>query len=91
MSLILFSMVMLSTIFILIFGFWWDSSAPFKVHLSALVTIFAAAVSAFMVVSVYPRLQRRLQLQTPNKLDSVAWGQDISSKTVVASRGGRWL
>ena len=80
MSLILFSMVMLSTIFILIFGFWWDSSAPFKVHLSVLVTIFATAVSAFMVVSVYPRLQRRLRLQTPNKLDSVAWGQDISSK-----------
>jgi PAS domain S-box-containing protein len=80
MSLILFSMVMLTSIFTLIFGFWWDSSAPFKVHLAILITILASAVTAFMVISVYPRLQRRLQLHTPNKLDSVAWGQDISTK-----------
>lgn len=80
MSLILFSMVMLSTIFMLIFGFWWDSSAPFKVHLAVLASTLAAVISAIMVISIYPRLQRRLRLQAPNRLDNLNWGQDISAK-----------
>ena len=80
MSLILFSMVMLSTLFTLIFGFWWNSSAPFKVHLALLVTVLAAVITAFIVVSIYPRIRKRLQGEQHSKLDEITWGQDISSK-----------
>jgi PAS domain S-box-containing protein len=80
MSLILFSMVMLSTLFSIIFGFWWDSSAPFNVHVAALATILTATVSAIIVLSVYPRLRYKLSQNTGSKLDDIDWGKDISSK-----------
>ncbi len=80
MSLILFSMVLLSTVYALIFFFWWHSSAPLTVHLSVLATVLIAALSILIVVSIYPHIQRQQRKQSPSKMDKLTWGQDISNK-----------
>lgn len=81
MSLLLFCLVMLSGIFALVFGFWWDSTAPFKVHISALASVLAVFLSAILIINIYPRVQRRTMAADKNsKLDNVAWGHDISTK-----------
>lgn len=81
MSLLLFCLVMLSGIFALVFGFWWDSTAPFKVHISVLASILAVFLSAILIINIYPRVQRRsLAGNKDTKLDNVVWGQDISTK-----------
>jgi len=81
MSLLLFCLVMLSAIFALVFGFWWDSTAPFKVHISALASILAVFLSAILVINIYPRVQRRAMAADQNKkMDNVVWGHDISTK-----------
>lgn len=81
MSLILFCLVMLSVLFALVFGFWWDSSAPFKVHISILASALAVFLSAILIINIYPRIQRRaLASEKHKKLDNAAWGQDISTK-----------
>lgn len=81
MTLLLFCLVMLSGIFAMVFGFWWDSTAPFKVHLSLLASVLAVFLSALLIINIYPRVQRRsLSANQPNKLDHVGWGHDISTK-----------
>lgn len=81
MTLLLFCLVMLSGIFALVFGFWWDSTAPFKVHISALASVLAVFLSAILIINIYPRVQRRsLAANQNSKLDNVAWGHDISTK-----------
>lgn len=80
MNIILFSLVMLSSIFVLVLGFWWDSTAPFKVHISTLAAVLAMFLSAILAMTLYPRLKRRPQSQSPIAFDDVIWGQDLSSK-----------
>ena len=80
MNIILFSLVMLSSIFVLVLGFWWDSTAPFKVHISTLAAVLAMFLSATLAMTLYPRLKRRPQPQSPIAFDDVIWGQDLSSK-----------
>jgi hypothetical protein len=50
MSLYVFSMVVLSLIYMLVFGVWWDGSAPFKVHLSVLAVAMTAKEKAMVLV-----------------------------------------
>jgi len=81
MTLLLFCLVMLSGIFAMVFGFWWDSTAPFKVHVSMLASVLAVFLSALLIINIYPRVQRRsLSANQPSKLDHVGWGHDISTK-----------
>lgn len=81
MNLILFCLVMLSALFALVFGFWWDSTAPFKAHISVLASVLAVFLSTILIINIYPRIQRRSLASEQNKqLDNVAWGQDISTK-----------
>lgn len=81
MNLLLFSIVMLSTCFTVILGFWWDSAAPFKIHLSALGVLLALLVSIILIITVSPLVSRRFSDAMKGKnFDSGAWGHDISNK-----------
>ncbi|MDR2874447.1 MAG: PAS domain-containing protein [Methylobacillus sp.] len=80
MSLYIFSIILLSLVFMLIFGTWWDSSAPFKIHVAALITVMAALLSTFVMVSIYPILSLRLPSGLRKKqLDNITWGRDVSA------------
>ncbi|MAX52458.1 MAG: histidine kinase [Methylophaga sp.] len=81
MNIILFSLIMLSSMFVLVLGFWWDSTAPFKVHISTIAAVLAMFLSATLAMTLYPKLKRRFQSeQSPIAFDDAAWGQDLSSK-----------
>ncbi len=72
---------MLSALFSLVLGLWWDSSASYKAHIAIIITLFAITLSSVLIIHIYPTLKRRIQLSKQNKqLDEVAWGQDISTK-----------
>ncbi len=81
MNLILFSIVLLSACFTVILGFWWDPTAPFKIHLSAFGVILILLVSIILILTVYPLINRRYNAAIKEKkFDSGAWGHDISNK-----------
>jgi PAS domain S-box-containing protein len=72
---------MLSALFSLVLGLWWDSSESYKAHIAILITTLAVIISSVLVIHIYPTLKRRSQLAKRNKqFDEIAWGQDISTK-----------
>ena len=80
MSLYVFSMVVLSLVFMMVFGVWWDGSAPFKVHLASLVVAMTVILSGILMIALYPILTARSPSGLQKKsFDSVTWGRDISS------------
>lgn len=82
MSLYVFCMVVLSLIYILVFGVWWDGSAPFKVHLSALAVAMTTTFSGILMIAIYPILSRKSPppLEKPDFDKNIKWGRDISNK-----------
>lgn len=80
MSLYIFSMVVLSMVFMLVFSTWWDGSAPFKIHLAALVAAMATVLSSILMIAIYPILTSRVASGQKNKqLDNITWGRDVSA------------
>lgn len=80
MSLYIFSMAVLSLVFMLVFGTWWDGSAPFKIHVASLFAILAVLLSAMLMIAVYPILTTRITNgQKKKELDNITWGRDVSA------------
>lgn len=64
----------------MVFGVWWDGSAPFKAHLAALAVAMTAILSGILLIAVYPIVTARTHSGLKKKsFDSVTWGSDISS------------
>jgi len=81
MSLYVFSTLVLSLIFMLVFGNWWNGIAPFKVHLSLLAVVVITMMCVTLLIALYPILNSRpLFGRRSHKLDKAAWGSDVSSK-----------
>lgn len=79
MSLFVFSTVVLSIIFMLVFNTWWVGSAPFKMHLSALIIATITVLSIFLMIAIYPILTRRASYsQKPASLDKTSWANEVS-------------
>ncbi len=79
MSLFVFSTVVLSSIFMLVFNTWWVSSAPFKMHLSALIISTITVLSIILMIAIYPILTRRASYsQKPASLDKSSWANEVS-------------
>lgn len=81
MSLYVFSTLVLSLVFMLVFGSWWGDNAPFKVHLAALAVASTTMLCVTLLITLYPMLTSRAALNRRSpKLDKAAWGGDVSSK-----------
>lgn len=81
MSLYVFSTLVLSLVFVLVFGNWWSDIAPFKVHLALLAIVAITMLCITLLIALYPLLHAHpLFKRRPNKLDKTAWGGDVSSK-----------
>ena len=79
MSLFVFSTVVLSIIFMLVFNTWWVGSAPFKMHLSALIIATITVLSIILMIAIYPILTRRASYsQKPASLDKTSWANEVS-------------
>src|SRR5450830_384067 len=80
MSLYVFSTVVLSLVFMLVFSSWWVAGAPFSVHLSALLIAVITALSIMTLVALYPTLLKRsASKRLPAKLNETSWANDVSS------------
>jgi PAS domain S-box-containing protein len=74
-------MATLSTIFMVIFGMWWDNNAPFTVHMTALIMFIVTIFSLILLITVYPILRPRFSANTKNNtIDNLSWCNDASSK-----------
>lgn len=79
MSLYVFCMVVLSVVFMLVFGVWWDGNAPFKVHLAALAVAITTILSGILMIAIYPIFSSRSSSGLKKSgFDAVTWGSDIS-------------
>ena len=80
MSLYVFSTAVLSIVFMMVFGSWWVESAPFRVHLSALVMVAITVLSIILMIAVYPTFKRHNKAKRHrNKIDSMTWAADVSA------------
>ncbi len=80
MSLYVFSTVVLSIIYMLVFNTWWVDNAHFTIHLSALLIAAITVLSVIMLIVIYPILTRR----SSNKrklanLDKANWANEVSN------------
>lgn len=86
MSLYIFSMTVLSLIFMLIFSSWWDGNAPFKIHVAALVAVIVALVSSLVLIAIYPIMtSRHGKGYRKKELDNMTWGRDVSANLATPS------
>jgi PAS domain S-box-containing protein len=81
MSLYVFSTLVLSLIFMLVFGSWWNTSAPFKIHLAALAIAFTTTLCVTLLIALYPLLNARIRMgKKTTSIDKTSWGSDVSNK-----------
>lgn len=79
MGLYVFSTVVLSFISMLVFGAWWSSSAPFKIHLASLAVAMTVILSCILIITIYPILIARTSSSLKKRSsDIVTWGSEIS-------------
>ncbi|CAG0956065.1 hypothetical protein MTYP_00467 [Methylophilaceae bacterium] len=80
MSLYVFSTVVLSIIFMLVFNTWWVDNVPFKMHLAALLIAAITVLSIILMIAIYPILTRRASSNRKHSnLDKTNWANDVSS------------
>jgi PAS domain S-box-containing protein len=80
MTLLLLCMATLSTIFMVIFGMWWENNAPFTIHMTALIMFMVTIFSLILLITVYPILRPRVSSTHKNNLDNLSWCTDASNK-----------
>jgi PAS domain S-box-containing protein len=85
MSLYIFSMIVLSLVFILILGTWWDGSAPFKIHVAALAAVLSVIISTLMMIAFYPLAARPSNGSRRKQLNNMTWGRDVSANLATPS------
>tara|TARA_R110001606_G_scaffold348746_1_gene498405 strand:+ start:41216 stop:42613 length:1398 start_codon:yes stop_codon:yes gene_type:complete len=74
-------MATLSTIFMVIFGMWWENNAPFTLHMTALIMFIVTIFSLILLITVYPILRPRfISHNKNNNLDNLSWCNDASNK-----------
>jgi PAS domain S-box-containing protein len=79
MSVFVFSTLVLSLIFMLVIGTWWDGNASFKFYLVALTVISTTMVSGLLMVALYPALSARTaRFRKDTSYGNAYWGRDVS-------------
>lgn len=79
MSLYVFSTLVLSLIFMLVIGTWWDGNASFKFYLFALAAVSTTMLSGILMIAIYPALGARTsKIRKRSSFDTVTWGRDVS-------------
>ena len=81
MSLYVFSTVILSVIFFIVFNTWWVDGASFNAHLSALIIAATTALSSLLLIAMYPLLHKNHSTNPKLPIDNkINWANDVSSK-----------
>jgi hypothetical protein len=79
MSLYVFSTVLLSSIFLIVFNTWWVEGESFKIHLSVLMIGASTVLSSLLLIAIYPILKNRtFNNHNELNLDKSNWADDVS-------------
>lgn len=76
MSIFIFSTLIISIIFLLVLGTWYNIQGPFLLHVVMLVTTAVAIFSAAIVIAIQPMLTSKFRPRRDNA-KAEAWGQDV--------------
>ncbi|MCB5185230.1 PAS domain-containing protein [Methylobacillus gramineus] len=80
MSLYLFSTMILSLIFLLVFNSWWTASAPFATHLTGMLIAGSTLLSLLLMIALIPVLTRQRLGKIQSHLHSPNWEMEVSSR-----------
>ena len=79
MSLYIFSTLILSLVFMLVFGNWWDNNAPFRGHVLMVILFIIFIFSTILMIATYPVLSNHIIRSKKRKnSDNITWGKDVS-------------
>ncbi|MFL9608621.1 PAS domain-containing protein [Methylobacillus sp. Pita2] len=80
MSLYLFSTLILSIIFLLVFNSWWTASAPFATHLTGLLIVSSILLTLLLMAALAPVLARQNIGRMQARMRSPNWEHEVSSR-----------
>lgn len=74
-------MAVLSIVFMIVLGMWWDGSAPLKIHLAALAVAMVVLLTTTLAIAIFPLAKAGIPLRAKeNNLDAIEWASDVSRK-----------
>lgn len=80
MSIYVFSTLVLSLVFMTVFGAWWEGHASFMVHISALSIVLLTTLAGILMIAIFPLLKSREAARPRARpVTSASWGTNISS------------
>ena len=80
MSLYLFSTLILSIVFLLVFNSWWSASAPFATHLTGMLIAGSVLITLMLLVIMSPVLKRQGLNRMQARLHHPHWEREVSSR-----------
>ncbi len=80
MSIYVFSTLVLSLVFMLVFGAWWDEHASFMIHVSALSVVLLTTLAGMLMIAIFPLLKAQTSSARKEKIfNRATWGTDVSN------------
>lgn len=80
MSIYVFSTLVLSMIFMLVFGSWWNEHASFMLHVSALVVALLTTLAGILMIAIFPLMKAHTTSGDKEKIfNRATWGTDVSN------------
>lgn len=80
MSLFLFSTLILSLVYLLVFNSWWIASAPFSIHFTGVLIIGGVLLTILLMMAIFPVLKRQSSSKGKSHLLSSEWSMEVSSR-----------
>lgn len=79
MSIFIFSMLIISIIFFVILGSWYNIQGPFLLHVVMLISTAVAIFTAAVVIVIQPLFTSKKSRFNQNLNQEAAWGREVSS------------
>ena len=79
MSIFIFSTLIISIIFFIVLGSWYNIQGPFLLHVVMLISTAVAIFSAAVVVIIQPLFSSKKSRINQNLNQEAAWGREVSS------------
>lgn len=79
MSLFIFSTLIISTIFLMVLGSWYDIQGPFLSHVALLITAAVTIFSAAIIIAAQPFNFSSRSRSRQEKIQSNAWSKELTT------------
>jgi PAS domain S-box-containing protein len=79
MSIFIFSTLIISIIFFVVLGSWYNIQGPFLLHVVMLISTAVAIFSATVLIIIQPLFSNKKSRDSQNLNQEAAWGREVSS------------